>query len=382
MSWYKAGTINVTKNSKTVIGTKTKWADPLIGICSGQMLMLHTANTIEIYEIESIQSDTQLTLAKEYSGESYANITYEIPTSPKVSIESLALRVAEMLSYYQQQMDGWQKILTNTDDVTLTAPDGQTVTVKSQKKMADLIDNAIKRTGVKNQFINGSLEVNYLAESGHRVYSPNNKPDPDEINALPAIKSDRKGIPIYVVNNHLVCSDWIGEHRLMPFRREELPFGWYFRNGDNYLLSSPQGQALNRLSNNYKADHRIVIKEINGQKYINVPTAFAPDGRGYFVRAVDGRVRQVGSVEGDAIRNIRGALQDGPGQAFIGHDNVTNGMTDGAISIRLSGDEWLQNGTRHLRWAFFDFDASRAVPTGPENTVINEGGTPVIYLGV
>ncbi|MCX8678617.1 hypothetical protein J3U22_03270 [Gilliamella sp. B2865] len=28
------------------------------------------------------------------------------------------------------------------------------------------------------------------------------------------------------------------------------------------------------------------------------------------------------------------------------------------------------------------FDASRAVPTGPENTVLNVGRTPVIYLGV
>ena len=217
------------------------------------------------------------------------------------------------------------------------------------KNWASTIDNSnfIKKTGEESQSINGSLIV-------------------------------RESIRCARMFN----GDMIGDQRLMPFRRDELPFGWYFRNGDNFLLDSPQGQALNGLSANYKRDHNITIKTIDGKQYINVPTAFAPDGRGYFVRAVDGRVRQVGSVEGDAIRNIRGALQDGPGQAFIGHDNVTNGMTDGAISIRLSGDEWLQNGTRHLRWAFFDFDASRVVPTAHENRPVNIGMTPVIYLGV
>ena len=174
----------------------------------------------------------------------------------------------------------------------------------------------------------------------------------------------------------------IGDQRLMPFRRDELPFGWYFRNGDNYLLSSPQGQALNSLSVNYKDDHRITIKTINGQQYINVPTAFAPDGRGFFERAVNGTTRQVGSIEGDAIRNIKGSMPNGPGRAVIGHENITKGEHDGAMSVHHSDDDWLQVGPRRMRWAFFDFDASRVVPTANENRPINIGLTPAIYLGV
>ena len=107
-----------------------------------------------------------------------------------------------------------------------------------------------------------------------------------------------------MIGSHVVFKDTIGDQRLMPFRRDELPFGWYFRNGDNYLLSSPQGKVLNGLSANYKNDHRITIKTINGQQYINVPTAFAPDGRGFFERAVNGTTRQVGSWEDDAIREM------------------------------------------------------------------------------
>ena len=253
--------------------------------------------------------------------------------------------------------------------------------------LADLNDNTI----IIDEWVNS--ENDYTVDRFGNRFQTKHKILNDLIHSVDQIQggsflpvssahTNENGVTVYVVSSHFVCTDWIGEWALMPFRRNELPFGWYFRNGDNYLLSSPQGQALNNLSVNYKSDHKITIKTINGQRYINVPTAFAPDGRGYFMRAVDGRVRQVGSVEGDAIRNIRGAIQDGPGQAFIGHENVTNGKTDGAISIRHSGDEWLQNGSRHLRWAFFNFDASRVVPTANENRPINIGLTPTIYLGV
>ncbi|MCX8581165.1 prophage tail fiber N-terminal domain-containing protein [Gilliamella sp. B3482] len=174
----------------------------------------------------------------------------------------------------------------------------------------------------------------------------------------------------------------IGDQRLMPFRRDELPFGWYFRNGDNFLLDSPQGQVLNSLSANYKNDHRITIKTINGKRYINVPTAFYSDGRGFFERAVNGTTRQVGSTEDDAIRNIKGAIPNGPGRAVIGHENITKGEHDGAMSVYHCDDDWLQVGPRRMRWAFFDFDASRVVPTANENRPINIGLTPAIYLGV
>ena len=132
MSWYKAGSITLEQKSKKVIGSGTKWTNPLIGICAGQMLILKNHNTIEIHEIASVQTDTELTLAKPYNGETKSGLLYEIPTAPKVSIETLALRISEMFNYYQQQMEGWQTVLTGEGEVTLTAPDGQVVTIKSQ----------------------------------------------------------------------------------------------------------------------------------------------------------------------------------------------------------------------------------------------------------
>ncbi|OCG59694.1 prophage tail fiber N-terminal domain-containing protein [Gilliamella sp. Fer4-1] len=212
------------------------------------------------------------------------------------------------------------------------------------RQYASSIDssNFIKKTGEESQSINGSLIVRE------------------------SIRCDR-----------IFNGDMIGDQRLMPFRREELPFGWYFRNGDNFLLSSPQGQALNRLSTNYKNDHNITIKTIDGQQYINVPTAFASDGRGFFERAVDGTNRQVGSAEGDAIRDIWGHFDTG---VVDNHYMYSRGAFSGSNAI------YPENGAFEQKkdWPAFgyDFHASNVVPTAHENRPINIGMTPVIYLGV
>ncbi|WLS93574.1 hypothetical protein [Gilliamella apis] len=528
MSWYKIGTVNVTKNSNVVVGEGTKWTNPFIGICAGQMLILKTQNTIEIHEIASVQSDTELTLATQYSGETKSGLKYEIPTTPKLSIESLALRISEMLNYYQQQMEGWQTVLTGEGEVTLTAPDGRVVTIKSQysiqkeliqlveqsknfassanksaataidaattsnanavttktnadnaiqsakqavdsaiaakssesnasnsakvakasednaKKWASTIDTStlVKKSGdtmTGELYINGqpvltkrafglgvshvlgdeSIDETKNQYSGFlftQQQSKGEKPFNYSHVMRSAVSDSFADIAIDILSRRAkfrgVLTDeknaaytgdysWtefittqnisnyipIGEFRLMPFRANELPFGWYFRNGDNYLLNSPQGQVLNRLSNNYKRDHQITIKTINGQQYINVPSAFAPDGRGFFERAVNGTTRQVGSAEDDAIRNIKGGLPSGNYKALIGHAKIETGDKNGAISILSAGDDYLASSAsstnpRQLRYMFFDFDASRVVPTANENRSLNIGMTPVIYLGV
>jgi hypothetical protein len=221
------------------------------------------------------------------------------------------------------------------------------------RQYASSIDssNFIKKTGEERQSINGSLIVRE------------------------SIRCDR-----------IFNGDMIGDQRLMPFRREELPFGWYFRNGDNFLLSSPQGQALNRLSTNYKNDHNITIKTIDGQQYINVPTAFAPDGRGSFERAVNGVTRHVGSWEGDAIRNIWGQLYNvmqwrgtvGQGVFYVDAPNTSgsglNNRNGNAVTYPHDSD---------FPERTITFDASRVVPvTADDNRPLNIGMTPVIYLGV
>lgn len=176
----------------------------------------------------------------------------------------------------------------------------------------------------------------------------------------------------------------IGEQKLMPFRASELPPGWYFRNGDNYLLDSPQGRALDSLSANYKEDYKITIKVINGKQYINVPSAFAQDGRGYFERAVDGTNRQVGSAEDDAIRNLYGEIN----HIFQWNNTVPSGVFRG---FRNNDGGGLNNRhypvTCHISDSDYPeqtvvFNAAQFTLTANENRPLNIGLTPAIYLGV
>lgn len=161
----------------------------------------------------------------------------------------------------------------------------------------------------------------------------------------------------------------IGKIDMLPFRASELPVGWYFCNGDQFALASTQGEALNGLSTKYKTDWGVTVSGST----ISLPNMFYTDGRGYFIRSVNGSTRQAGSTEDDAIRNITGYCTGG-------NSTGVAGSASGALYV--SGGA----GSRTYRSASDNYslylDVSRVVPTGPENTVLNVGMTPAIYLGV
>jgi hypothetical protein len=101
--------------------------------------------------------------------------------------------------------------------------------------------------------------------------------------------------------------------------------------------------------------------------------------------------RQVGSIENDAIRNIYGtfgnlAYQDS--LTATGGKSVAQGAFARVIrdvnTIETYGTSFCPAQVEYYpndRDGIV-FDAGTVVPTGPENTVINTGRTPVIYLGV
>lgn len=143
MSWYKTGSIAATDGSKIITGAGTQFTNPLNGVSAGRMLLLPGSGTVQIYEIESVQSDTELTLVSAFSGATGSGKLYAIPTSPSVSIEQFAHEFASTLAYYQQQLQGWQSILTGSGNITLTTPDGQSVTVRSQAEWDRLLDTKV-----------------------------------------------------------------------------------------------------------------------------------------------------------------------------------------------------------------------------------------------
>ena len=105
--------------------------------------------------------------------------------------------------------------------------------------------------------------------------------------------------------------------------------------------------------------------EGNGTTTFNIP-----DRRGYFGRCLDAGAevdyqsdREIGSKQGDAIRNITGKMYDN----HLSSSNVIEGAL--ISTVNGTGYNYVGNGT------YFglntDFDASRVVPTAPENVVKN-----------
>ncbi|WP_291969845.1 hypothetical protein [Candidatus Symbiopectobacterium sp.] len=107
-----------------------------------------------------IEYTTQLTLVSAFTGTTGTGKAYAISTSQTVSIEQFAHEFAAMLAYYQQQLSGWQQILTGTGNVTLTTPDGQTVTVRSQQAWDTALNGKANSSDVF--LLKGSLGTNDL----------------------------------------------------------------------------------------------------------------------------------------------------------------------------------------------------------------------------
>lgn len=165
----------------------------------------------------------------------------------------------------------------------------------------------------------------------------------------------------------------VGKTDEFPFRADELPFGWYPRNGQEIALDTPQGQALNSLSDAYKEDWGIAVREDGGEMVINLPNAFNSDGRGYFIRAGS----EPGVVQGDAIRNITGSAYSYNGSGVFTKVHFTGAFYTGNAVTYAYSAELNSNGCNQII-----FDASRIVPTAEENRPINITMTPAIYLGV
>lgn len=166
---------------------------------------------------------------------------------------------------------------------------------------------------------------------------------------------------------------WLGP---LPYRHDELPAGFYFANGDNDELASPQGQALNALPENLKNDWGIVVTG----DLISRPNMFHEDGRGFFVRGVDGVTRQVGSVDLDGLPNIIGDTSSVYQASVAG--------STGAIALTMHGSRPAKAGANGVDAGInssIEFDASRSNPiygNSPWVTPLSVAMTYAIYLGV
>lgn len=115
MAWYRTGSITLTNNSDQVSGIGTAW---LTQVRPADVLLVNG----DLFEIESVESDTSLTLVANYSGSTAAGLSYAIvPTGlmpAELSRNLSALQQKYLLT--MSQLLAWE---TSTDaTVPITNP--------------------------------------------------------------------------------------------------------------------------------------------------------------------------------------------------------------------------------------------------------------------
>lgn len=151
--------------------------------------------------------------------------------------------------------------------------------------------------------------------------------------------------------------------------------GDYFQAGQYgfFAMKNPKGRWL-------FCDGREISREAYSDLFEAIGTTYGegngtttfniPDRRGYFGRCLDAGAevdyqsnREIGSKQSDAIRNITGKM----------YDNHLSSMndTEGALVSTVMGTAYQYIGQGTYFGLNTDFDASRVVPTAPENVVKN-----------
>jgi len=109
--WYRAGTIAATNGSATITGTGTAWNGGQVQ--PGHMLVTETG---AVYEIESVASDTSITLATPFLGLTAGGLSYAVAPTQGVAI-ALVARINTLLETYSDARDVAAAIETEFEDV-------------------------------------------------------------------------------------------------------------------------------------------------------------------------------------------------------------------------------------------------------------------------
>lgn len=129
--WVRAGTVTLTNGSKKVTGSGTAWNTGTNKVTKGCAFIYNNI----AYEVDYINSDTELYLVDTYGGTTGSGLSYRIQIAVTDTIPELASRIATALAYWNGQASNLQSLVTGSGNVTLTAPDGTQVVVPSYSNM-------------------------------------------------------------------------------------------------------------------------------------------------------------------------------------------------------------------------------------------------------
>ncbi|WP_314417692.1 tail fiber domain-containing protein [Pseudescherichia vulneris] len=129
---YTTGTIAGSGNTLTGTGTNFTAAGTLIR--NGCTVIVLTSPP-QAFQITGVTSATQLAVSPAVNPAIPAGTRYSILLSDSLSVDGLALDIAETFGMYQRYMGGFADVMTGTGNVTITI-NGVAVTVPAQKSLA------------------------------------------------------------------------------------------------------------------------------------------------------------------------------------------------------------------------------------------------------
>lgn len=161
MSWYRDGTISLTKNGATVTGVGTKFSTE---IRYGDILLIAGA----LYEVARVLSDTEITLASPFQGASVADSAYAVIRNlTNASNYDLMKKIEGFLTDRQRSLDefvNWLNGLAGGGEskdgkFPLTDRYGVTVKIKAPAQIAAEIEALKAQTATDTKAVSDTLSA-------------------------------------------------------------------------------------------------------------------------------------------------------------------------------------------------------------------------------
>ncbi|KEA52765.1 hypothetical protein DT73_11775 [Mangrovibacter sp. MFB070] len=118
-----AGTLTLTNNSNIAKGSGTSFSAEF---ASGDVLASTVGEVTYTLFIKSVDSDTQVTLVKNYDGPTAVGLAWSaIPRNVAIAIPAqIATEVSKALRGLNQDKSNWQQVFSSSGTITVTLPDG------------------------------------------------------------------------------------------------------------------------------------------------------------------------------------------------------------------------------------------------------------------
>ncbi|MEX5854030.1 pyocin knob domain-containing protein [Providencia huaxiensis] len=142
---YNTGTVTTTANSTKLVGTGTKWLNNINRVSAEQAIQVQIGNTVYNNSIQSIQSDTELTLNFPLPVAA-TGAKYVILTTIVHSVSDSMNKIVSMNVSNVQFSDILTRWMTEQGIITVTLPDQTTQQLRTTKEMDKQLEGKVDKT--------------------------------------------------------------------------------------------------------------------------------------------------------------------------------------------------------------------------------------------